>query len=73
MTMIYSANKTKVSVPIGCPETSVSSYHHLLHNKPEERRSPFLKVRQVRPGAQLFPGTGEEINQNGFPWQKLWT
>ena len=25
--------------PIGCPKTSVSNYHYLLHNNPEERSS----------------------------------
>ena len=30
--------------PIGCPETSVTNYHHTLRNIPEERRSLMYDV-----------------------------
>jgi hypothetical protein len=29
--------------PIGCPEKSVSNYHYLLHNNPEQHSSHLLR------------------------------
>jgi hypothetical protein len=61
MTIIYSANKTNVLVPIGCPETSVSNYHYLLRNKPEERRSPLLSYGKFLEGRSSFCRPGRRV------------
>jgi len=34
--------------PIGCPETSVRHYHHLLRNNPEGRSSQLLSGGSLR-------------------------
>jgi len=34
--------------PIGCPETSVRSYHYTLHNNPKERRSHLHRVESLQ-------------------------
>jgi hypothetical protein len=38
----------KISVPIGCPETSVRNYHYRLRNSPEERRCQLLRGGRLK-------------------------
>jgi hypothetical protein len=34
--------RRNIILPMGCPETSVTNYHYILRNSPEEHRFPIV-------------------------------
>ena len=53
--------------PIGCPETSVRNYQHLLRNNPEQRSSQLLRGGSLNSRIDLHSMNDNHMNGN---WQR---